>query len=157
MQFKSELALGSRGMIMLKNVLALAIVSTLGACGGGEITRGDLYSACLEGEARVIDTKIEMALRLAPENERDSQEAFFKRQRNKQMSDAEKSCGCSADTLPDRIASDRMGKVMAFYDANGTLAAKSKLDALSEAEQLEVSKCQAEVMIERMRKEGLID
>ena len=73
------------------------------------------------------------------------------------MSDAEKSCGCSADTLPDRIASDRMGKVMAFYDANGTLAAKSKLDALSEAEQLEVSKCQAEVMIERMRKEGLID
>lgn len=142
---------------MSKNLSILALVFAIGACGASEITRGDIYSACLEGETRVIDTKIEMALRLAPDSERESQEAFFKTQRVKQISDAEKACGCSADTLPDRVASDRMKRVMAFYNANGTTAAKSKLEALTEAEQLEVSKCQAEVMIDRMRREGLID
>mmetsp|Transcript_5642 Transcript_5642/g.7325 ORF Transcript_5642/g.7325 Transcript_5642/m.7325 type:complete len:99 (-) Transcript_5642:197-493(-) len=98
-----------------------------------------------------------MALRLAPDDERESQEAFFKRSRVKQISDAEKSCECSADTLPDRIASDRLGKVMAFYKANGTMAAKSKLNALTEAEQTEVVRCQAEIAVERMKREGLID
>ena len=142
---------------MMKQALTILVAFMTAACGGSEITRGDLYSACLEGEKRVVDTKIEMALRLAPKEERESQEVFFKRQRVKQTIDAEKSCGCSADTLPNRIAGDRLGKVMAFYRANGTLDAKSKLDALTEAEQTEVSKCQAEVMIERMRSEGLID
>ena len=145
------------GDILNRNVFGLAAALAVGACGGGEITRGDLYSACLEGEARRIDFNIDMALRLAPDDERESQEAFFKRSRAKQISDAEKSCECSADTLPDRIGSDRLGKVMAFYKANGTMAAKSKLNALTEAEQTEVVRCQAEIAVDRMKREGLID
>ena len=46
---------------------------------------------------------------------------------------------------------------MAFYKANGTMAAKSKLNALTEAEQTEVVRCQAEIAVDRMKREGLID
>ena len=134
-------------------VLALMI----SGCGGGEVTRGDIYSACVEGNMRDFDMKADLVIRLVDENEKQETERIWERERAKTRNDVEKACACTADTLPQRMASDRVSKVIAFYKSQGSLAANGKFNALTETEQSEVTKCRAEVAVERMRSEGRLD
>jgi len=129
----------------------------MAGCGGGDVTRGDIYSACVEGHMRDFDMKADLVIRLVDDNEKQETERVWARERLKKSTDVEKACECTADTLPDRMASDRLSKVIAFYKSQGTLAANGKFKALTETEQAEVSKCMAQVAVERMRSEGRLD
>lgn len=138
-------------------LLAGAAASLLSACGGGEVTRGDLYQACVESEMRVFDTQMKMIKRLGQAEGTGTDDAYWEKQRRSKTLETEKSCGCSADSLPTRISADRLKEVLAFYKANGTPRGNAKFNNLTEAEQTELVRCGAEQAVEKMRREGLID
>ena len=131
-------------------------VSLLSAC-SGEVTRGDLYQACVEGEMRLYDTQMEMVRKLGESEGTGIDEAYWNKQRRSKTLETEKSCACSADSLPTRMAADRLDEVLAFYKANGTMRAKAKFDNLTIAEQTELVRCGAEQALEKMRRDGLLD
>lgn len=144
-------------MRIQKGLASIAAVCLIAACGASEVTRGDIYSACVDGHMRDFDAKENLVLSVVSDDEKPKMKREWAVLRTKEVTDAEKACGCSADNLPERIANDRLPKVIALYKSQGTMGSDSKFKALTESEQAEVTKCLAQVQVDRMRREGLIE
>ncbi|MDX1294188.1 MAG: hypothetical protein R3265_15340 [Hyphomonas sp.] len=127
---------------MIKLYLLLPAVAVLTACSGGDVTRGDIYSACLDSQMRKFDNS-ERMLRKVTELDGGGEfdEAAWARERTKEQAKSQNICNCAADTLPDRMGQDRLKDVVKFYKREGTTFSKGTFDRFSEVEQQEIIKC----------------
>lgn len=127
---------------MIKRYLLLPAAAVLTACSGGDVTRGDIYSACLDSQMRKFDISEAMMREISElDGGGEFDEAAWARERTKEQAKSQNICDCAADTLPDRIGQDRLKDVVKFYDREGTMSAKGTFDRFSDVEQQEIIKC----------------